>query len=83
MPNGRMMNNGMSYRPNQSGVMSGNSRMRDKGCDKGNAPVDRMGPGMAYVPWQDWEEVYDMDRAFHCGTIFPELNKPFVGRGGR
>lgn len=108
MTNGRMMNNRMPYRPEQSGMMpgcdamsndrmpcnrmSGNrinnnrvsgSRMCSNGCDVGTAPVDEMGPGMSYVPWQQWNEVYDLERAFNCGTIFPELNKPFVGRGGK
>lgn len=38
--------------------------------------------GMAYVPWQYFENVYEPDRALQIGTIFPELNKPFLGRKG-
>lgn len=38
---------------------------------------------MAYVPWQYFEHVYEPDRALQVGTIFPELNKPFLGRRGR
>lgn len=34
---------------------------------------------MAYVPWQEWEDVCEIDEAFQIGTIFPSLNKPFVG----
>ncbi|MFG6332129.1 MAG: spore coat associated protein CotJA [Lachnospiraceae bacterium] len=38
---------------------------------------------MAYVPWQRWNTVYDLERALSTGTIFPELDKPFYGvRGG-
>ena len=38
---------------------------------------------MAYVPWQRWNTVYDLERALCTGTIFPELDKPFLGvRGG-
>ncbi len=38
---------------------------------------------MAYVPWQNWHTVYDLERGLSCGTIFPELDKPFLGvRGG-
>lgn len=37
---------------------------------------------MAYVPWQHFEHVYEPDRALEVGTIFPELNKPFLGRKG-
>ena len=43
-------------------------------CDK--CPV-----GMAYVPWQDFVGIYEnLDEAYHAGTIFPELDKPFTGR---
>ena len=38
---------------------------------------------MAYVPWQYWNAVYDLEKGLAYGTIFPELNKPFLGvRGG-
>ncbi len=40
-------------------------------------------PAMAYVPWQHWNRLYDLEKALAYGTIFPELNKPFRGvRGG-
>ena len=38
--------------------------------------------GICYVPMQEWEQVYDEDTAFSAGTLFPGLNKPFLG-GGR
>ena len=38
--------------------------------------------GMAYVPWQQLEEVYEAEVALQRGTIFPELDKPFMA-GGR
>ena len=42
-----------------------------------------MSLGMAYVPWQQsFGNVYDLDKAFCVGTIFPCLDKPFLGRGG-
>lgn len=37
---------------------------------------------MAYVPWQTWRDLYDAEKGFHCGTIFQELNLPFLGKGG-
>ena len=37
---------------------------------------------MAYVPWQQFRNLYDLDRALQVGTIFAELDKPFTGRGG-
>ena len=37
--------------------------------------------GMAYVPMQEFNKLYeDLEKAFRCGTIFEELNKPFTGR---
>lgn len=47
---------------------------KDAWCDKSLA--------MAYVPWQTWRDIYDADKGFHCGTIFQELNMPFVGKRG-
>ncbi len=35
---------------------------------------------MAYVPWQEWNEAYDEETALQRGTLFPELDKPFLGR---
>ena len=37
--------------------------------------------GMAYVPVQEFDKLYEnLEKAFSCGTIFEELNKPFTGR---
>lgn len=47
---------------------------------------EQMSVTMAYVPWQKWSNLYDLNKGFHIGTIFPCLNKPFeecaVNRGG-
>ena len=46
--------------------------------------IDNFPVAMAYVPWQYWENVYEADKALQQGTLFPELDKPFLGcRGGR
>lgn len=37
---------------------------------------------MAYVPWQEWQNIYEAEKGFHRGTIFEELDKPFCGTGG-
>lgn len=46
----------------------------------------QMGGGMAlamqYVPVQQWEEPYDEETALSRGTIFPALDKPFLGEEG-
>lgn len=34
---------------------------------------------MAYVPYQFWEKPYDEYAALSRGTIFPSLDKPFIG----
>lgn len=36
--------------------------------------------GMTYVPMQQWRELYQPDEGFHQGTIFKELDYPFLGR---
>lgn len=36
--------------------------------------------GMTYVPMQKWQELYPLDEGFHQGTIFKELDLPFLGR---
>ena len=37
---------------------------------------------MAYVPWQQFRNLYDLEQALQVGTIFAELDKPFTVRGG-
>lgn len=47
----------------------------------GEKKVEGFEIAMAYVPWQDFERLFeDLDKAYHMGTIFPELCKPFSGR---
>ena len=55
--------------------------MRDK-CDMWDKKMDNFPIAMAYVPWQYFHTVYDVDKALCYGTIFPELNKPFYGKRG-
>ena len=38
---------------------------------------------MAYVPMQIFGETYDVTEGFCSGTIYPELNKPFLAGGGK
>ena len=35
---------------------------------------------MAYVPWQKWRDIYSSDVALQRGTLFAELDKPFIGQ---
>lgn len=37
---------------------------------------------MAYIPFQQQAVTYDEEKKALCeGTLFPELNKPFTGKG--
>lgn len=57
---------------------------RDCGCGrKQEDPLYGMPLAMAYVPWQRWGDIYPVCEGFHTGTIFEELDKPFLGKGGR
>lgn len=43
--------------------------------------IDQYPIAMAYVPWQKYGETFDLETGFHIGTIFPELDKPFMRAG--
>lgn len=46
-----------------------------------NVREDRMSGmpiAMAYVPWQRWKQTYSLEQGLNRGTIFPELDLPFV-----
>lgn len=36
---------------------------------------------MSYVKMQQWDQTYELETALDRGTIFPELDLPFVGEG--
>ena len=47
-------------------------------------PADSIDPAllalaMGFVPFQAWETPYEVDVALQRGTIFPSLDKPFIG----
>lgn len=42
--------------------------------------VDQCPLAMAYVPWQYWNNTYELEVGFKRGTIFPELDKPWEVR---
>ena len=50
-------------------------------CDCPNTGVGGMEMypiAMGYIPWQQWQQTYALDRGLARGTIFPELDLPFV-----
>ena len=58
-------------------------RRRMGGCPDthDHFPAD-MPIAMAYVPWQKWQDLYEPCNGLESGTIFKELDKPFLGKGG-
>ena len=40
-------------------------------------------PAMAYVPYQQWGDVYDAEKGLCRGTMFPVLDLPFSGGDGK
>ena len=38
---------------------------------------------IAYVRWQELNNVYEPEEALKQGTLFPTLDKPFYGRRAR
>ncbi len=40
---------------------------------------EKMTLAMAYVPVQEWGDLYTEDAALQNGTLFPALDKPFLG----
>jgi len=67
-------NNTMQYNHHRQMQMPSCIMPRDVWNDKALA--------MAYVPWQTWRDIYDVEKALQRGTIFCELDKPFLGKGG-
>ena len=44
--------------------------------------VDQLPLAMTYVPDQTFQKTFDPATGLSRGTIFPELCKPFCGKGG-
>ena len=44
--------------------------------------VDKLPLAMGYVPMQRFGKTYDLRTGLRAGTIFPDLHKPFCGKGG-
>ncbi len=45
-----------------------------------NTMLKNLPLAMAYVPFQQIEGTYSQDDALKNGTLFPNLDKPFLGR---
>ena len=49
---------------------------------EGAAPIEDPVLAMAYVPMQEYGVLYDEADALTAGTLYPDLDKPFVGKAG-
>ena len=58
--------------------MSPNNNAYIMNSDKNN--MSHFPIGMSYVPWQSWNKIYRSDIAIERGTIFQELDLPFLGQ---
>lgn len=58
----------------QRDMSCGDMRCRERKALPCNTSV-----AMAYIPFQQWDEVYSADKGLSAGTMFPCLNLPFVG----
>lgn len=58
------------------------SYMDAPACCNHRDALSGMPLAMAYVPWQEWCHIYDVEKGFCRGTIFEELDLPFHGKGG-
>ena len=59
-----------------------NESVSNAECGCSSNRLSGMPLAMAYVPWQEWRSIYEIEKTIHCGTIFEELYKPFRGIGG-
>lgn len=57
-------------------------KMEETSCPLVPKGMQEMKLAMAYVPWQHWRDTYNYDEGFKTGTIFPELDFPFLGYKG-
>ncbi len=71
-----MVNNrNSSRRPINSRNMQG---MVPQMSDYNNLDIENMPIAMAYVPFQQWRNIYEPRQALQRGTIFKELDLPFT-----
>ncbi len=49
---------------------------------EGARPIKDAVLAMAYVPMQEYGLMYDQADALEAGTLFPDLDKPFLGKKG-
>lgn len=76
LENGAFCPQGPEIRPARPYPQTGGNRPPQTFLGGGNYPV-----GMGYVPVQFWQQPYALETAFRRGTIFPDLDLPFMMGG--
>lgn len=80
-------NGRMGYNQNQQygcGVTPVMEAAKGGSCDNVSSIdkcLDKLPLAMSYVPMQKWRDIYDTGTALKVGTIFEELDLPFLGAG--
>ena len=69
------------YQQPAKGNHSMSRSMNDCSMNHSMERIDQYPVAMAYVPWQKYGETFDLEKGFHTGTIFPELDLPFMRAG--
>lgn len=77
-------NNQSNGTPPTTRPMENGATTPTKPSEPGRLPADSINPAllslaMGFVPFQAWETPYESDVALQRGTIFPSLDKPFIG----
>ena len=64
---------------NNSGENTGDTDNTMPGKDFDNMYLGGLPLAMCYVPMQRWNTTYSLQKGLERGTIFPELDLPFLG----
>lgn len=62
-----------------NGSGSNNTGGASSGGTFDNMYLGELPLAMCYVPMQRWNTTYPLDKGLERGTIFPELDLPFIG----
>lgn len=65
-------------RPQTERPMNPNTGFPAFMTEMGGCCIDQMPLAMGYVPMQRWRQTYPLAQGFQRGTIFPELDLPFM-----
>ena len=71
-----------SYSNQTVGYTAGGQAAAQFSCPNTRPGAMEQSPvGMGYVPWQQWQQTYSLEKGFQRGTIFPDLDLTFnMGR---